>query len=365
MQHNKGEIWLFRIIIVMIWMAIMGLIFFAGYHRETDTKVGFIMTGGIKDQGWNGKHYQGIKKACEMLGVDLLIKENIAEGTRQCETAIQELIDDGAKAIILSSYFYPQEVKEVINAYPDIRFFSISAEYHADNLTSYFGKMYQARYLAGMIAGMQSENDRIGYVAAMPNSEVNCGINAFALGVKSVNQDANIYVVWTDSWENKEREIEAAKQLIDELGADVITYHQNQHYVAEIAEERGVYSIGCNERLEGQSDKYLTAVVWDWNSLYYEIIREYITENSPMERRRWLGMDSGAVQLGELSSAVSDEARKKVEQEKEELIAGKIIFAGTIFDNEGRMRCDAKEAISETVLLEQMDWFVDGVVMYE
>ncbi len=365
MKHNKTRQGLLLILIMVILVVIMGGIALTGYKQQTSPKVGLIITGTIHDHGWNGMHYQGVSSACEKLGAELLIKENVPEDTASCEKAIHELAKDGAKMIILSSYAYPTKVENVIESYPDIAFYGSSAEYSADNLTTYFGRMYQVRYLAGMIAGLQTESNCIGYVAAMPNDEVNRGINAFTLGVRSVNSDAVVNVVWTNSWDNEEKEITATNSLIQNKGVDVITYHQNQHYVAHAADAAGVYSIGYNEAVEGLSDKYLTAATWNWQALYYEIVREFVLGKSNTVKRHWFGMETGVVELMECSSLVSEETKRKVEMTKQDIMEGKDVFSGVIYDNTGKLRCDEGESISDEILLEKLDWYVDGVVIYE
>lgn len=357
-----------RILLVsaaVILLIIIGFILLTGYQKSVAPKVGLIITGSIEESGWNGAHYQGVKYACEKLEAELLVKENILEGTGDCGQAVQELVSEGAGMIILSSYAYPEEVKDVVNIYPDIAFYGISAEYYADNMTSYFGRMYQARYLAGIVAGMKTESDMVGYVAAMPNIEVNRGINAFTLGVKKANPDATVHVVWTESWDDADKEIASAKQLIDEVGVDVITYHQNKNYVAQVADEAGIYSIGYNKAVEGLSENYLTAAVWNWNELYFQIMREYMQGKANSVKRHWYGIDTDVVALSDYSTLVDEDIRTFVETAKKELYAGKDVFSGVIYDNGGQLRCNEGESVSDEVLLEKMDWYVEGVVIYE
>ena len=134
---------------------------------DNNLVVGFVMSGSINDEGWNGMHYDGIKAASEELDVELLVKENVAENEGQCIKAIKELANKDANVIILSSYNYSKEVKELVRKYQDIAFYCNSSEYHSKNMTSYFVRYYQARYLAGVLAGLQTKSDNIGYVAAM------------------------------------------------------------------------------------------------------------------------------------------------------------------------------------------------------
>lgn len=364
-MKTKGNAKILPIVVGIILVIIIVFIATIGIKNTPVPKVGFIMTGSIEDSGWNGMHYQGVKWACDELGTELLVKENILEGTGECEQAIRELVSDGATLIILSSYSYPLEVKAVIEEYSDISFYTTSAEYYTDNMTSYFGRMYQVRYLAGIIAGMQTQNNQIGYVAAMQNIEVNRGINAFALGVKKVNPEAQIHVIWTGSWDNQQEEEQAADILINEVGVDMITYHQNQHYVAKVADAAGIYSIGYNEVITGMSDKYLTAAVFDWNVFYYEIIKEFCQGRANSVKMHWYGLDEAVIRLSDFSPAVSEETRRIVEEERQRLMSGQTVFSGEIYDNRGILRCAEGENISDHILLEKMDWYVDGVNIYE
>jgi len=361
MMSRRGVIFIVSVAVLIIVAGIA----FAGYKKNTETKIGLILTGETEDHGWNGVHYEGVAYACEKLGAKLLVKENVTEGTGRCVEAVNELAAEGASMIILSSYAYPEEVKDVVGDYPEIAFYGISAENYADNMTSYFGRMYQARYLSGIIAGLQSKSGQIGYVAAMPNCEVNRGINAFTLGVKSVNSGANVHVKWTNSWDNEESEEKAAAALIKDKNVDVLTYHQNQHYTALAADEAQIYSIGYNEEVEEISDKYLTAAVWNWQKLYHQILREHMLGKSNSVKRHWFGIDTGVVELAEYSDLVSEEARTLVEEAKNDILSGKDVFSGIIYDNEGLQRCDEGENISDEILLEKMDWYVDGVVIDE
>lgn len=349
----------------IVLIAVIVVIAFSGFKADGALKVGLIITGEAADSGWNGAHYNGVVSACERLGTRLIVKENVEEGNGSCEKAIHELVDEGAEMIILSSYSYPSEAISVINGYPDIAFYAISSEYAADNLTSYFGRMYEARYLAGIVAGMQTESNSIGYVAAMSNSEVNRGINAFALGVRSVNPDAVVYVSWTDSWDNEERETAAAEGLIKGKTADVLTYHQNRDFSARAADKAGIYSIGYNEASAGLSDKYLTAAVWNWESLYFQIIREFVQGQPNTVERHWFGIDSGAVELTELSPIVSSGAKQAVEAARNRLCDIDDVFSGVIYDNNGELRCREGETLSDEALLTGMDWFVEGVEIYD
>ncbi len=365
MRNSKVRQKILLVLMVVLIVIIVGIIIMTGYKKSAVPKIGLIITGSKTDAGWNGVHYRGVSYACDKLDAKLVVKENVPENAELCAEAIRELVDDGAGMIILSSYAYPELVKDIVESYPEVAFYGSSAEYYADNMTSYFGRMYQARYLAGIIAGMTTKNNRIGYVAAMSNIEVNRGINAFTLGVRSVNPEAVINVVWTGSWDDEKAETEATRRLINDKDIDVVTYHQNRHYVARTADAAGIYSIGYNEAEDNLSEKYITAAVWNWEALYYGIVREYVLGEGNNVKRHWFGINTGVVGLSEYSAAISEDVIKAVETAKNDILAGKDVFSGVIYDNNGQLRCDEGELISDELLLEKLDWFVDGVEIYE
>lgn len=350
---------------VVVFFVILGSILLTGKSKEDTVKIGFILSGSRDENGWNGMHYQGFQASCEKLGVEMLVKENVKEFTGECETAIHELVDDGASMIILSSYGYSEEVYELVQEYPDIVFYGNSSEYHAANLTSYFVRMYQARYLSGILAGMKTESNQIGYVAAMENNEVNRGINAFTLGVKRVNPDAVVNVIWTNSWDDETSETDAAKTLIEDIGVDVITYHQNQDYVVREAERQGIYSIGYHVALEEMSSKYLTSIICRWELVYEDIIKQYLQGNANMVDNYWIGIDKDVIGLSDYSVEINAEIVAEIEQAMQEMDMGNAVFSGVIYDNMGQLRCEEGEMIRDEILLEQFDWFVEGVQIYE
>ena len=365
MKNKKYRIWLIIagiIIIVLLFVMLIG--FGRGLWGEKE-KIGFVLSGSASEEGWNGMHYQGMKAACDEAEIELLISENVKEFSGQCEDAVKKLAEDGCKMIVLSSYGYSEEMYDIAGQYPEIVFYGNSSEYHAENMTSYFVRMYQARYLSGIIAGMMTETNRIGYVAAMSNNEVNRGISAFTMGVKRVNPEAEVVVTFTGTWDNENLEKTAAEKLTNNAGVDVMTYHQNQSYVAEVAEQAGIYSIGYHETKQQFSDNYLTTVKCDWSLVYRELVQGFLKGTANAKENFWIGIDTGAVGLSELSSKVPEQVRAEVEAATEEILNGKEIFSGVIYDTTGKLQCGEDELISDERLLEQFDWLVEGVRIYE
>lgn len=334
--------------------------------KQNSLKMGFVMTGRISEGGWNGMLYGGASSACEEAGVTLLVKENVEEFSGQCIKAVQDLISEGTEVIILTSYNYAEEVKEVMEQHPEVFFYTESGTtLKADNLSIFFPRMYQARFLAGLVAGATTKTGVAGYVAAMNNSEVNRGINAFTLGVLTANPEAKVVVGWTGSWDDAAAEKEMARKLVEMDGADVLTYHQNQPNTVMAADELGVYSVAYHVSGTELSENCLTGVVCDWKKLFQEVLKDYTTGKAEGQKILWPGLEAGVVMLSDYGKAVSQETKDLVMHETQNIYNGRDIFSGEIYDNQGEKRSEEGESIPDKTLMQEMDWFVRGVTFHE
>lgn len=364
MKNKKMITSLLLVSAILLFLMIIVIIVMTGFKQEEKLVVGFVMTGTATEDGWNKLHYNGIKEACDSFDAKLILKENVAENTAECEQAIAELAKEDVNVIILSSYGYAAKLCDVIKNYPEITFYSESFEHEDENIKSYFTRMYQARYLSGILAGMQTKSNTIGYVAAMANSEVNRGINAFTLGVQRVNPDAKVVVAWSNSWDDATKEKELATDLIEKFHVDVITYHQNKPNVIDVAESKGIASIGYHEALEDVSDNVLTSAEFHWGPTYQKILLDYSRGKMDVDSY-WLGLEQDAIGLSAYSSKVSQKAQTEVECAKKEMLNGYDVFSGIIYDTEHTLRCNDGETISDEQLLKNFDWYVEGVEFYE
>ena len=250
---------------------------------------------------------------------------------------------------------------KVAGQFPKTVFMHCSGFKTAPNMGNYFGRMYQARYLSGMVAGAMTRSNTLGYVAAFPIPEVIRGINAFALGAQAVNPKAQVRVVWTKTWYDPATEKEAAKSLLD-VGADVITQHQDSPGPQEAAQEKGVYSIGYNSDMSAFAPKaHLTAPIWNWAPFYKQVV-EQVRQGTWKPASTWYGMKEGIVGLAPFGPMVPQKVRDLVEAKKKEIMAGKDdIFAGPIKDQKGQIQVAAGKTATDTELL-GMKYFVQGVV---
>ncbi len=354
------------IVYAALLVLIIALIFsFEVKSKEVRSKVGYIAAGDVSGSGWSAISYRCIREACESYDMDLILYTGEENGTDTCIESVNALTDEGVGLIILSSSVYADEIKEHLEDYPNTVFYSANADYKAPNLTPYSSRMYQVRYLSGIVAGMYTKTNKIGFVASEKESTVYRGINAFALGVRRVNPDAEIIVDWTGSWNDKEKETESAKKLIENEDIDIITYFHYQPYVIDTAEKYDLASIGYYDPVESATDKYLTCAMCDWTPVYEDIIKEYLRGLGNAVEADWLGLESGVLSLTEFSPLVPEEAKDEVEKAKQELLSGRDVFTGEIRDNSGVLRCAEGEAMSDDTLLHNMDWLAEGVREYE
>ncbi len=344
------------LVITLFLVLVFGNVSFAG-----KLKVGFIYVGPVGDAGWTYAHDLGRKYLEKHVkGVETVYLESVPEGSESI-TAMENFIATGCKVIFATSYGYMDPVQELAKRYPKIIFEHCSGYKMAKNVGIYFGRMYEPRFLTGIVAGLMTKSNKIGYVAAHPIPEVIRGINAFALGVKKVNPDAKVIVVWTNTWYDPATEKEAALSLLEE-GCDVIAQHQDSPAPQQAAEEKGVYSIGYNSDMSKFAPKaHLTAPVWNWGVIYEYIVKNVLAGTWKSEDI-WWGMNKGAVGLAPFGPMVPDNVKAKVTEYKEKIIKGEyFVFEGPIKDQSGKVVVKEGERLSDQDML-KMNFFVENVI---
>ncbi len=322
--------------------------------------VGFVYVSPIGDAGWSYAHDQGRLMIDAMDGVTTSFVEAVPEGP-DSERVMLNMARKGYSLIFATSYGYMDPMLKVAKQFPKTVFMHCSGFKTADNMGNYFGRMYQARYLSGMVAGAVSKTNILGYVAAFPIPEVIRGINAFALGAQLTNPDAKVRVVWTKTWYDPATEKEAAKSLLD-VGADVITQHQDSPSPQEAAQERSVYSIGYNSDMSKFAPKsHLCAPIWNWGPFYQEIV-EKVRRGEKVNHAYWYGLEHGIVDLSPMSKMVPQEVQQRVLSKKKDIASGTAkVFFGPVKDQGGKLRIAEGQSASDKELL-GMTWFVQGVI---
>ncbi len=325
-----------------------------------EIEVGFVYVSPVGDAGWSYAHDQGRLAMNALPGVTSSYVESVPEGP-DSERVILNMARKGYNVIFATSFGYMDPMLKVAKQFPDTVFMHCSGFKLAPNMGNYFGRMYQARYLAGMVAGSMTKSNTLGYVAAFPIPEVIRGINAYTLGAQAVNPKVEVRVVWTKTWYDPATEKEAAKSLLD-VGADVIAQHQDSPGPQEAAQEKGVYSVGYNSDMTAFAPKaHLTAPVWNWGPYYKQVV-EAVRNGTWKSEAAWPGMKEGIVDLAPFGAMVPEAVKTKVMAKKKEILDGKAkIFTGPIKDQAGKVRVAAGEAASDQEML-GMKYFVQGVV---
>lgn len=362
--------------VVILSIIIIGMLTMHGNERNTEvtkeqTKVGFVYNGTVDDKGWGQSHYEGISKTADELNLQIIYEEDVPFDDT-CIDVMQKMIDSGCKIIICNSFNYGDYIIKIAQENPDIEFYHATGVQIAKNVSTYFGRMYQMRYLSGIVAGMQTETNSIGYVAAYPISEVNRGINAFTLGVQSVNPDAVVHVMYSesltkkDAWTDFDANANAARYLCDDYNVDVLTMHCDTVAPLDVAEEKGIWSIGYNmDNSSNYPNSFLTAAVWNWEAYYTPQLLRCLQGKFKSERY-WEGVETGIVSLSPLTSNVKNGIDKVLKEKEKELYDGRFdVFYGPIVDSEGNTRINEGENFPDDAMLNSFDWYVKGVVVHE
>ncbi len=330
------------------------------FPAQREIKAGFVYVAPVGDAGWNWAHDEG-RKALEKLPYVKKTRfvENVKEGA-DATRVMTQFAEMGFNLIFATSYGYMDPCVETAGKYPKVVFMHCSGSKRSPNMANYFGRIYQARYLTGIVGGKMTKSGVIGYVAAHPIPEVIRGINAFTLGVRSVNPKARVRVVWTYTWFDPAKEKEAAESLI-EVGADVIAQHQDSSGPQRAAEEHGVWGIGYDTDMSRFAPRaHLTSAVWNWAPLYTKIaadLHEGKWTNEPI----WWGIETGIVDIAPFGPMVPADVRRLVAERKRDIAEKRlVVFRGPVRDQAGRTAIPV--GVTPTDLeLYAMNWFVEGV----
>ena len=314
-----------------------------------DLTVGAIYINSKNDTaGYTFAHHNGIVTAMKELGMDpetqLVIQDEIPEDKEQVLTAIDTLVGEGANIIFGISFGYIDAMAEAAEEYPEV-IFSHGTGYLSNetNFNNYFGRAYQARYLAGIAAGLKSlelKNNNIGYVAAYGTeyAETASGINGFAMGVLAVNPEATIHVKTLGAWADEVNESAFAKELIESYNCGVITQHCDSAQPQIAAQDAGVFGCGYNSDMTADApEAHLTAAIWNWNVYYGTAIQAAADCGEASKFVETMGSSAyygglaeGFVDVSPLSANCAAGTEEAIKQVKELIVSGEWdVFSGT------------------------------------
>lgn len=336
-------------------------------------KVGVIhLSDPAEGSGYTYTHDIGIQGMQQNLGLSdsQIIRKNNISDTDEAATrkAIQECIDAGCNIIFTTSWGYMQTTADMAEEYPDV-YFSHGTGYMSNgkNFNNYFGRIYQARYISGIAAGLNTKTNKIGYVAAMglDNSEVTGGIDAFALGIYSVNPDAKVYVKVTNSWYDPKAEEEAARKLLD-MNCDVIAQHCDTVYPQTLAQQKGVYSIGYNSDMSKEApEACLCSVIWNWSAYYTSAVQSVI-DGTWDGSNYYGGMNENLVSITSIADFAAAATKEKVNMAKQQILSGKNgVFDGVIETNTGATVGTAGKTLEDSVITGGINWYFKTVKVIE
>ena len=328
-------------------------------------QVGFVFVSPIGDAGWSYQHNQGRLAMEKALGaqVSTTAIEAVAEGP-DSERVMRDLAARGHKLIFATSFGYLEPALRVAVEYPDAAFEHAGGYKTAKNVNTYNARYYEGRYLAGVLAGKTSKSGVAGYVAGFPVPEVIQGINAFALGMRSANPQAQVKVLWLNTWFDPTREREAAESLINQ-GADVLTNHSGSPAVPQAAQayfkSKGVRVISYQSDMRRFApDAQLTAITHQWGT-YYTHVAESVIQGTWTAKPVWGGMKDGFVTLAPFAASVPADVAGLVKAREADIVAGRFHpFSGRLVDNTGTVR--QAGGVMDDATLSGMNWFVQGVV---
>jgi len=324
-------------------------------------KIGFVYVTPVTEAGWVRQHDEARKAVEAALGdqVKTTYVENVAEGA-DAERVIRDLASQGHRLIFTPSFGYMEPTLKVAKDFPEVKFESITGYKTAPNVAVANARYYEGRYLAGIAAGRMASS--AGYVAGFPIPEVIQGINAFTLGMRSVNPKATVKVVWLGAWFDPPREREAAMTLFNQ-GAEVLAFHTGSTAVMSAAQERGKLAVAYHSDMRKVAPgAQLLAVTHQWGDYYTRRARA-VLDGSWKSAALWGGVKEGMIRVDSFGPKVPKAVADEVLARQRDIAAGRLHpfkARSALLDNEGHEVLAAGRTLSDEQIL-TMNFLVEGV----
>jgi simple sugar transport system substrate-binding protein len=328
-------------------------------RADAPVKIGFVYVGPIGDFGWTYQHDIGRKQAQAAFGGRIVTDyvENVSE-LPSSEAVFESLAASGHKLIFGTSLGYGPYMLKVAARYPHVKFEHCTGDKRRRNLATYNIRFYQGRYVQGVIAGKLSKSGIAGYVATLPVPEVVQGINAFLLGMRSVNPQSRVKYVMIGSWYDLDKEAAATKSLIAQ-GADIITQHTDSPEPLGVAAGLGIPAFGeATDMISFAPHDQLTASVNDWGGYYTQRIAALL-KGDWTATDTWGGFADGMLQMApyrNMPAAVATLATQTVTG----IAAGRTrIFIGPLTDVNGTIILPPGHTMDDATLV-RLKSFLQG-----
>ena len=325
-------------------------------------KAAFVYVAPLAGPGWVFQHELGrlAVQAAFKGRVETTYVDNVAEGP-DAERVIRDLAQQGNRIIFTPSFGYMEPTLKVAREFPDVKFESITGYKTAPNVAVANARYYEGRYLAGIAAGRMAT--QAGYVAGFPIPEVVQGINAFTMGMRSVNPKATLRVVFLGEWFNPPRERDAAMSLMNQ-GVEVLAFHTASTAVMAAAQERGKLAVAYHSDMRQVApDAQIAAVTHRWGAYYTQRVKALL-DGRWTSGRVWGGVKEGMIRVDSFGTKVPKAVKDEVNARQAQMARGQLkVFAAQrdVLDNEGHVVIKAGQSLSDDEIL-TMHWLAEGVV---
>lgn len=330
-------------------------------QKNEPLKVGFVYVAPVADAGWVRQHEDARLAVQAAFGrrVQTDYVENVPEGP-DAERVIRDLARTGHRLIFTPSFGYMEPTLKVARDFPAVKFESVTGLKTAPNVAIANARYYEGRYLAGIAAGRMTKTHLAGYVAGFPIPEVLQGINAFTLGLRSVDPKAQVKVVWLGTWFDPGKERDAAMTLFDQ-GVDVISFHTASTAVMAAAQERGKLAIAYHSDMRKVApDAQILAVTHQWADYYRKRVQA-VLDGTWKPGQVWGGVKEGMIRVGWFGARVPRSVQDEVLARQQDIATGRLQpFAGPIVTNAGKTVIGRGQALTDPQIL-AMDYLVSGV----
>ena len=305
--------------------------------RSVQTKDKFcLITLHDSSSSYDKNFIDAFKEIGTELGVDVEIKTDIPEG-EECYNAAKEFAESGCKGIFADSFGHEEYILRAAKEYPKIQFAhatgTLAHTEKLDNFHNVFAKIYEARYVTGIAAGMKlnemiknneikESEAKIGYVGAFPYAEVISGFTAFYLGAKSVCNSTTMKVRYTGSWYDEQLEKEAAEKLIDDDKCKIISQHADSQGAPNVCESKGVPNVYYNGENTQLTKSYLISQKINYKP-FFKIFVEKTQKGTKMDYDYTGSLNDDSVIVYKASSIAASGTQTAVDKAIEDLKSNK------------------------------------------
>ena len=335
-----------------------------------NVRLAFIHVGGVEDRGFTYRQDRGTQDMMAELGISSgQVRNFFNTAPGNVPVAIAEAIEWGADMIFGTSFAFGPHLEEGARANPNVQFFHATGDLAVasglDNFHNYFGNMSQARFLSGIAAGLRTENNTLGFVAAHPNAEVITGFTAFFLGALSVNPDVTMYVMYTNYWNNPAVEGQVAQALVDR-GVDVLAQHADSPTAQTVAQNAGIWSVGYNaDMIDAAPRAVLVSPMFDWSVYLIHAVRT-IVEGGTLEPDFLAGLEEGMVLMSRLNyDIIAPGTAEAMAEAKARILGGWNIFTGPIYGVNGNQILAAGEQFIEPLSAPSWTHIIQGITVIQ